>query len=312
MDTDDLELFRAAVHRAVATDSGTDRDAALARLGWSDALALDERASVATLFEAQGSIAATSGALGLVVASSLGVENKGAAVVLPVPPATTIAEAGAEVHGITLGTSRREQALLLAHDGGRTVSAVVPLASLTCEPRVGIDPDAEMLVVASPATDLCWEPAAGTWDDALAAARRALAHEQVGAMRTMLRLAREHAMERIQFGRPIASFQAVRHHLAEALVAIEAADAALDGAWIDGTPFAAATAKAVAGASAQVVRRKAQQVLAGIGFTTEHDLQRFLRRSILLDALLGDTTSLTDEIGAQLIDAHALPRVVPL
>ncbi len=313
MDGDELELFTSSVQRAVAAHAGVDLDAALGRVGWIDALALDERVAVATLFEAQGSCAATSGALGLVVAAAVGVEADALAVVLPVTPASTIPEVGGQVRGVTVGAASREEALLLAHDEhGHTVTAVAPLTTLTCEPRRGIDSDAGVVAVSHPGNELRWQPAAGTWGDALAAARRALAHEQVGAMRTMLRLAREHALERIQFGRPISSFQAIRHHLAEALVAIEAADAALDGAWIDGTPFAAAVAKAVAGSSAQVVRRKAQQVLAGIGFTTEHDLHRCIRRSMLLDALLGDATSLTDEIGAQLIDAHALPQVVPL
>ena len=66
----------------------------------------------------------------------------------------------------------------------------------------------------------------GDWPDAVAAGQRALAHELVGASRAMLELARDHAVERIQFDRPIARFQAVRHRLAESLVAIEAADAA--------------------------------------------------------------------------------------
>ena len=68
----------------------------------------------------------------------------------------------------------------------------------------------------------------------------------------------------------------------------------------------------MAGTSAQVVRRKAQQVLAGIGFTTEHDLHRFVRRSLLLDALFGDAITLTDEIGAELIRAGRLPCPIPL
>ena len=46
----------------------------------------------------------------------------------------------------------------------------------------------------------------------------------------MLDLAREHALERVQFGRPVAQFQAVRHRLADALVAIEALDATLAAA----------------------------------------------------------------------------------
>ena len=117
----------------------------------------------------------------------------------------------------------------------------------------------------------------GRWPEAVAAGQRALAHELVGVARTMLRLARDHAVERVQFDRPIAGFQAVRHRLAESLVAIEAADAAADAAWQDGTPLAAALAKAIAGRSARTVARHSQQVLAGIGFTMEHSLHRYVR-----------------------------------
>ena len=67
-------------------------------------------------------------------------------------------------------------------------------------------------------------------------AQLALGHELVGAARTMLELAREHALERIQFGQPISMFQAVRHRLADTLVAIETADAVLDAAWLDQSP----------------------------------------------------------------------------
>ena len=108
---------------------------------------------------------------------------------------------------------------------------------------------------------------------AVAAGQRALGHELVGASRDACSGSPASTrVERIQFGRPIAQFQAVRHRLAEAYVAIEAADAALGAAWDDGTPFTAAMAKAVAGRSARTVSRHCQQVLAGIGFTTEHDL----------------------------------------
>ncbi len=100
---------------------------------------------------------------------------------------------------------------------------------------------------------------------------------------------------------PIAQFQAVRHRLAEAYVAIEAADAALGAAWDDGTPFTAAMAKAVAGRSARTVSRHCQQVLAGIGFTTEHDLHLYVRRVIVLDRLLGDSRSLTRRLGEDLL-----------
>src|SRR5207245_4705497 len=110
-----------------------------------------------------------------------------------------------------------------------------------------------------------------------------LAHELVGASRTMLQLARDHAVDRVQFGRPIASFQAVRHRLADSLVAIEAADAATGAWWEAPSPVAAQLAKAVAGRSARIVTRHAQQVLAGMGFTQEHPFHRYLRRVLGLD-----------------------------
>ena len=68
-------------------------------------------------------------------------------------------------------------------------------------------------------------------------ARRALGWWLVGTGRAMLTLARQHALDRVQFGRPVASFQAVRHRLAETLVAIEGAEATLPPATDDlGSP----------------------------------------------------------------------------
>jgi alkylation response protein AidB-like acyl-CoA dehydrogenase len=146
----------------------------------------------------------------------------------------------------------------------------------------------------------------------VAVGRLALAHELVGASRAMLELARTHALERVQFGRPIAGFQAVRHRLAEALVAVEAADAAVAGGWDAGTAEAAATAKAVAGRSARTVARHAQQVLAGIGFTTEHPLHGYVRRALVLDRLLGDATRLTRRQGEDILRTRTLPPILPL
>ena len=142
--------------------------------------------------------------------------------------------------------------------------------------------------------------------------RRAVSHELIGASRVMLDLARTHALERIQFGQPIAQFQAVRHRLAESLVAIEAAAGAVDGAWDEDTPFAATVAKAIAGRSARTVARHAQQVLAGIGFTAEHPFHLYFKRVLELDRLHGDHRALTREIGAQLLASRQLPAILPL
>ena len=128
----------------------------------------------------------------------------------------------------------------------------------------------------------------------------------------MLDLACEHARGRIQFDRPIASFQAVRHRLAETLVAVSMAEAMLDAAWLDPTGGLAAMAKAVAGRQARTAARHCQQVLAGIGFTVEHPFHRYVRRALVLDALLGTAASLTTSLGAELIDSRRLPPLLPL
>jgi alkylation response protein AidB-like acyl-CoA dehydrogenase len=151
-----------------------------------------------------------------------------------------------------------------------------------------------------------------SWPQAVALAQLALGHELVGCSRAMLELARGHALERIQFGQPIASFQAVRHRLAETLVAIEASDAALSSAWDEGSPRAAADAKALAGRSAQTGVRHCQQVLAGIGFTTEHDFHHYLRRVLVLDQLFGTSRGLTREFGRELLATRRVPPLPPL
>jgi hypothetical protein len=143
----------------------------------------------------------------------------------------------------------------------------------------------------------------------LAAGRRALGWWLVGTSRAMLSLARRHALDRVQFGRPVASFQAIRHRLAETLVAIEGAEATLSGADDD---LSSLLAKAAAGHAALTTARHCQQVLGGIGFTVEHGLHRHVRRALVLDGLLGSSRELTREAGAELRRARSVPRLVDL
>jgi hypothetical protein len=143
----------------------------------------------------------------------------------------------------------------------------------------------------------------------LAAGRRALGWWLVGTSRAMLSLARQHALDRVQFGRPVASFQAIRHRLAETLVAIEGAEATLQSA---GDDLGCLLAKAAAGQAALTAARHCQQVLGGIGFTAEHDLHRHVRRALVLDGLLGNTRELTREAGAELRRRGSAPRLVDL
>ncbi len=153
---------------------------------------------------------------------------------------------------------------------------------------------------------------AGSWTGAGAAARAALAHQLVGSARTMLALARQHAIDRVQFGRSVASFQAIRHKLAEALVQIEGAAAVADVASDDVDPLVAALAKSLAGHAAHTTATHAQQVLAGIGFTTDHQFHRWLKRTLVVDTLFGSASSLPAEIGTDLLARGDAPRLVEL
>lgn len=150
---------------------------------------------------------------------------------------------------------------------------------------------------------------------ALHAGRRALGWWLVGTGRAMLSLARQHALDRVQFGKRISSFQAIRHKLAETLVAIEGAEATLNAATSqpdDADGLAALLAKAAAGQAALTAARHCQQVLGGIGFTAEHPLHQHVKRSLILDGLLGSARELTHEVGAALRAKGFAPRLVQL
>jgi hypothetical protein len=308
MEREEVELFQASVRQAVEGHTGKALDDALDELGWQDALAADRRAAVSTLFELQGRTNATSSSLDAVVATALGVN---AAVVLPHlgrcdPPGEVIGQRVA-VRGLGTGAlQRRDRAALVASDS----LVVVDTPDLTLRSVGGLDPTIGLVEVSGEGLRPGTQPA--PWATAVAAGQLALSHELVGASRAMLQLARDHATERIQFGRPIAAFQAVRHRLAESLVAIEALDAALDAAWEVESPMNATLAKAIAGRSAHTVARHCQQVLAGIGFTTEHPFHRYLRRTLVLDGLLGDARSLTKQVGEDLLSTRQVPPLLAL
>jgi hypothetical protein len=145
---------------------------------------------------------------------------------------------------------------------------------------------------------------------ALAAGRVAVGWWLLGSGRAMLALARQHALDRVQFGRPIASFQAVRHKLAETLVALDGAEAVLRAAADD--ELSSLLAKAAAGQAALLAAKHCQQVTGGIGFTAEHALHHHVKRVLVLDGLLGSTRELTREAGRRVIAAGTAPRIVDL
>jgi len=121
-----------------------------------------------------------------------------------------------------------------------------------------------------------------------------LAVEQVGAAQHLLDLSVEYAKSRLQFGRQIGSFQAVKHRLADDLVALEhARSTAYHAVWAltDGTDdpaLATSIAQATCSAAFVKVATDTIQVHGGIGFTWEHQAHLYYKRAYTDAALLGN------------------------
>jgi alkylation response protein AidB-like acyl-CoA dehydrogenase len=134
----------------------------------------------------------------------------------------------------------------------------------------------------------------------------ALACEQVGVAEHALDMARDYALLRTQFGRPIGSFQAVKHKLASVLLEIEAArSAAWYALWAADArphelPAAASIAKATCSAAAYLATAENLQVHGGIGYTWEHPAHLYLRRATTSRMWLGDPDGHHERLLSQL------------
>lgn len=124
----------------------------------------------------------------------------------------------------------------------------------------------------------------------------------VGLGQAMLDLTVGYVVERKQFGVAVGSFQAVKHHLADAALALEFARPAVHrAAWsiASGSPTRArdvSMAKAMASDAAELVGRKALQCHGAIGYTVEADLHLSLKRTWALARAWGDTAHHTDRV----------------
>ncbi|MFD4509969.1 acyl-CoA dehydrogenase family protein [Streptomyces sp. NPDC058457] len=194
-----------------------------------------------------------------------------------------------------LDADRADEVALLTSDG----VVVVPGAELAARRVLVLDPNlhvAEVEAGALTKAGALGEAGAlteGVPDLALAG----LAATAVGACRRILDLSLEHVKRRVQFGRPIGSFQAVKHKAADMHVAIERARAL--------THFAALTiaeddprrtraahmAKAAAGECQRMVFRHGLQLFGAMGFTWENELQYHLKRAQACDLLLGTASA---------------------
>ncbi len=128
------------------------------------------------------------------------------------------------------------------------------------------------------------------------------AFEQIGGADKALEMARDHALERLAFGRPIGSFQAVKHMLADMYVSATLARSnGYYGAWALSTgaaelPEAAASARVAATQAFQHCAKNNIQVHGGMGFTWAFDCHLFYRRSNLLALNLGSLSQWEDKL----------------
>jgi alkylation response protein AidB-like acyl-CoA dehydrogenase len=122
----------------------------------------------------------------------------------------------------------------------------------------------------------------------------ALAAEQVGGAQRCLEMSVEYAKDRIQFGRPIGSFQAVKHRCADMLVQLEMAKsaayyaAACAATGDEDLLVAAAMAKSYCSEAYYRIAADTIQVHGGIGFTWEHPAHLYLKRAKSSELMLGD------------------------
>jgi alkylation response protein AidB-like acyl-CoA dehydrogenase len=124
----------------------------------------------------------------------------------------------------------------------------------------------------------------------------ALAAEQVGGAQKVLDMAVQYAKDRVQFGRPIGSFQAIKHKCADMLLEVESAkSAAYYAGWCaselnDELPSVASLAKAYCSEAYFHAAAENIQIHGGIGFTWEHPAHLYFKRAKSSELLFGDPT----------------------
>lgn len=293
-----LSVARQAVRSSAA-------DGALASLGWWDLLPqLDDpeaRMAVFSVFRAQGGELASSCALGGLLAQPylLRTDMAGGSVLAAARRDTANGDTVHVVVGDPAGRS-----LLLDRPGHG--AAIVDLERCELVP-IEVPGRLDLYEVrgtpAAPDVAFPEQEAAAARARSLLLGRVAIAMEILGAAERAVLVATEYAAAREQFGRPIGTFQAVRHLLAWArtdCIAIEAVTyraLRLGGAV---PPLFDEVVKALAGRNGRRACERTLQVLGGIGFTREHDHHHLHSRVLGLDSLLGSSAELIPRLGAEL------------
>ncbi len=218
----------------------------------------------------------------------------------PSPDAVRVRAAGGKLSGTKWPVADggiADIAIVVAREDANEIALfLVETKSITRTTLRTVDPtrdQARFDFTDTPATKL---PAATGWATVQRLLDRAailFAFEQVGGADASLQMARDYAMERFAFGRPIGSFQAIKHKLTDVYVALELARSnAYYGAWAltaDAAelPLAAATARVSATDAFHIASKENIQTHGGVGFTWAFDCHLYYRRSKQLGLRLG-------------------------
>ena len=202
-----------------------------------------------------------------------------------------------------------------AGDGGTLLVAVTPSdAGVEVRSRPTMDRTRTLASVSVDLTlteaDLLVGPDGGSAALARVLQRGAilLAAESLGGAQRCMDISVEYAKVRVQFGRPIGSFQAIAHKCADMLVKVESArSAVLYAAWAgdtggDDLASVASVAKSYAGEAYFRVAGSMIQVMGGIGFTWEHEAHLHFKRAQASRRLLGSTEEHREQLAAMLLD----------
>jgi hypothetical protein len=325
MDQEMRDMLASSLRRVLTETSDRALDERLADLGWDEVLADDAPTALRTLFETKGEVLGEGDALGPVLVRTL-------AGAVPRPGLTGATLVLPSTLGLSQLPGQVEGDKLIVD--GSVLAAPAPGASLVIP--VGQAPSVRLAIVATDGLDyqpsgaegdppglarvtgtldagtaagVDWVDAGAAWEAAVAVGRWSAAAELVGIGRQVIAEAVAYTGQRVQYGRPIGTFQALQHRLASAYTSIVGASQVVAEAASSGSPWVALVAKALAGHAAEDCCTQAQQSYGAIGFTWEHPFHRYLRRTYLLDRLLGDWRTLEFEIGTTLQQTREAPRI---
>ena len=213
---------------------------------------------------------------------------------------------GAKI-GAPDGASANLALVLARDDSGRLVLALADLEGVARTAEESIDPSRPSAGFAFDATPA--EPLAGGDGDGWSLLRRILdrgavlqAFEQLGTAQRAFGLTREQVLDRHAFGRPIGSFQAIKHRMADLYATLEIARSnCWFAAWAlanddPGLPLAACTAKVAATEACSDASVEMVQLFGGAGFTWELDCHLFYRRARNLALALGPPAEWRDRL----------------